>query len=236
MKKLIFPTILTLVACAILLSLGTWQMRRMEWKQEIIRQATFGIQSKAVDYIDWRTKQTAFDKQFIKVRFSGQLRHEGTVYVHVIRGGHLGYLVMTPVLMKDGKSAFVNRGFILQTQKNHEKLKTGTDFVQREAFIRLGEKKSYFTPDPALHKRVWFTVDLPSKTQALGASAIDNTHYLELFTVNNQKAWPSLRDPGDYIAAIPNRHFEYMLTWFGLAFSLLCVYLAYARSSLKQDK
>ena len=38
MRRYLFPLILGLAGCAILLSLGTWQLRRLAWKQEILAQ------------------------------------------------------------------------------------------------------------------------------------------------------------------------------------------------------
>jgi surfeit locus 1 family protein len=46
----------------------------------------------------------------------------------------------------------------------------------------------------------------------------------------NPGGWPK---GGTTILTLPNRHLEYALTWYGLAVTLIGVYLAFARGRLR---
>jgi surfeit locus 1 family protein len=50
------------------------------------------------------------------------------------------------------------------------------------------------------------------------------SEYIEAEPSKQASEWPKARDPHALLAAIPNRHLEYALTWFGLAAALLGVY------------
>jgi surfeit locus 1 family protein len=50
------------------------------------------------------------------------------------------------------------------------------------------------------------------------------SEYIEAEPSGRTAGWPAPRDPQDLLAAIPNRHLEYALTWFGLAAALAVVY------------
>ncbi len=60
--------------------------------------------------------------------------------------------------------------------------------------------------------------------------------YIEAEPSPLEAEWPRPRDPRKLLAAIPNRHLEYALTWFGLAAALAGVYAVFiAGGMLKND-
>jgi surfeit locus 1 family protein len=69
----------------------------------------------------------------------------------------------------------------------------------------------------------WFTRDVPAMAKALNAPAP-----APIFLMAETSSNPGFTDldPSPLPPNIPNRHFEYALTWFGLAAGLLGVYAA----------
>ncbi len=236
MRKLLFPTVFALISLAILISLGTWQLQRHSWKKGVLDQISKGIQAKAVSYSDWQESLSGTGiRQFDKVRFSGSFKHEDTVFAHAIRGGRLGFQVFTPLQLSSGQLVFVNRGFIFKKHSETMDLSGITTLTDIEGFIRLPEVKSYFTPEPNLKTRVWYSVDINSMKEAIKSSNVEAGYYIELFSLEEAKKWPIVRNPKDYLTSIPNRHFEYALTWYGLALALICVYMALAWSITRRS-
>ncbi len=42
-RRMLFPILMGLVGCAILVSLGVWQLQRMQWKEGILAEITARI-------------------------------------------------------------------------------------------------------------------------------------------------------------------------------------------------
>ena len=51
--------------------------------------------------------------------------------------------------------------------------------------------------------------------------------YIEADAIPNPGGWPK---GGATLPALPNDHLQYAMTWFGLALSLMAIYLLYHRS------
>jgi surfeit locus 1 family protein len=86
--------------------------------------------------------------------------------------------------------------------------------------------KGFFTPDNDAGSNVWYWRDL----NGLMASAFGDSGpaAVPLFLEAEAPApggWPK---GGATLVELPNRHLEYAITWFGLAFALAAVFAAYA--------
>ncbi len=236
MRKLMLPSVFALIALVILLCLGTWQLQRHEWKKGLLEQVSKGIEAEAIEYGDWKDKVSPGNiQEFVKVRFSGKLKHEEAVYSYTIRGGRMGFLVFTPVVLFDNRSILVNRGFLLKEHRETGSFSDIKELNNIEGFIRLPENKSFFTPVPSLKNRVWFSIDPQSMKKAINIPKLEDSYYIELFTSGVQKKWPIVRNPEDYVKSIPNKHFEYALTWYGLAFALISVFIAFSWSTIRRS-
>src|SRR5262249_53339053 len=90
---------------------------------------------------------------------------------------------------------------------------------------------------PDLSRKIWYTAD----TSAMFADVETGTAprlpfavYLESDEVGRPGTWPKGRDAASLINAIPNRHLEYSLTWFGLALTLIAVYGTFLIQNLRE--
>ena len=81
-------------------------------------------------------------------------------------------------------------------------------------------------PGPDFAKRLFFSADIPEMANAVALSGPGTVtgEYIEAEPSPQASEWPRARDPHELLAAIPNRHLEYALTWFGLAAALAGVY------------
>jgi surfeit locus 1 family protein len=139
-----------------------------------------------------------------------------------------GYLIFTPLAF-DGGVVFVNRGFV-PTSLADALMKNADDREETvTGIIRKPEKPGSFTPRPDLEKRLFYAADIPAMAASAGVAAnkLIDSEYIEADATPNPGGWPRARDAHILLAAIPNRHLEYAVTWFGLAAALtvaLCFY------------
>ena len=242
---LLWPTLGTLLAAALLVSLGVWQLQRLAWKRAII--ATIETRTVAPPVglppeADWATLDPAAIA-YRHVTVTGTFEHDKEALVFrpldTPRSGPfsgIGNLVLTPLRLPSGAVVIVNRGFVPQERTDPASRAAGqiAGPVTLTGLMREPESRNGFTPadDPA--HRLWYTRDPASIAAALGLERVAP------FTIDEDRtAVPGgLPQAGETVLDIPNNHLSYALTWFGLAVGLarrLCRLLYGAGRILRAD-
>ena len=126
-KGLLWPAVMTLAGVILGLSLGTWQLQRRAWKNELVStiEARTGIAPlppEAWPNLKCKTAQEVgleLSCEYMKVTLRGTWDHsrERHVFISVPRQpsgvGGPGYWVFTPLKFADGNGeVIVNRGFV----------------------------------------------------------------------------------------------------------------------------
>ncbi len=142
-----------------------------------------------------------------------------------MRDGEAGFRIITACALggQPYASLLVDRGFVRQDAMAGLSRQTSAPLGRPiVGVLRRGDKKTFVTPpnDPA--NRLFYFRDPAGMAAVLGVSRA-----APIFLMLEAPAPPS---GGPVIAPvptdIPNRHFEYAVTWFGLAAALLVVYVA----------
>jgi surfeit locus 1 family protein len=222
-------TVFALGAFAILIALGVWQLQRRDWKNDLLARFSLALSKPPIPYEPPPPNANEDAREFERVSASGALLDAQTVKVLVPApeamraetGDGFAYLVFTPLKAGDAV-VFVNRGFAPRSVVDAGGVKGGAASVT--GFVRLPEKPGTFTPAPELSKRLFFAASIPAMAEAAAVKGAVLGEYIEAEPAPGAASWPRPRDPHELIAAIPNRHLEYALTWFGLAAALACVY------------
>ena len=218
--------LLVLVALAILLSLGTWQMQRLYWKEALLsdmaeRRVAAPLPLAGIEAMAARGE----DIEYRPVTVSGTFANNRERHFFATWRGQTGYHIYTPLQLSDGRFLFVNRGFVPFEAKEPEMRKqgqlTGEQTVTGLARTRLAEKPSSLVPDNDLAKNIFYWKDL----DAMAASTEIAPDRLVPFFVDagdapNPKGLPI---GGVTQFDLPNNHLQYAVTWYGLAFALLLV-------------
>ncbi|MFA5948977.1 MAG: SURF1 family protein [Hyphomicrobium sp.] len=235
--QLIWPSLMTLAALGVLISLGTWQVQRKVWKDGLIAsiQARVGeppvaLEEPADAWI------TLGEQEYRPVLVTGRFRHGDERHLFAVENGEPGWHVLTPLETARGHIVLVNRGFVPEALKDAAKRTAGQveGPVTMVGLVRHADTKGTFEPDPDLKRNMWFWRDLPAMAASVGLAGADK-HVLP-FLVDaraepaNLGGWPR---GGTTRLEISNRHLEYVLTWYGLAVTLLAVFLAYAVPRLR---
>ncbi|HEY0147043.1 MAG TPA: SURF1 family protein, partial [Methylovirgula sp.] len=225
-KGLVVPLLFAFAATALLVGLGVWQLHRLTWKEGLIaRIAARGAAApqKLPNPASWpRLKPEDYEYQHVALR--GRFDNAKEVLVFDTSGpGDVGpgYLVLTPLILASGDQVIVNRGFVpaaLAAKSARPKTEIEGD-VTVTGLMRPPQSRNFFTPadDPA--KGLYFTRD------PLAIAAHSGLAHAAPFVVDQDKTaiaggWPAGSLNG---VNIPNNHFEYALTWFGIAGGLWIV-------------
>ncbi len=223
-RQLILPTLFTLVVGGILVSLGVWQLRRLAWKDAII--ARIEARAKAPESALPPSSQWSALRpdsyEYRRVTATGTFDNAKETPVFRAEEAGPGYLIMTPLTLASGGTVLVNRGYVPETLKDPSTRVAGepTGTVTVTGLMREPEPRNAFTPADDLAKNLFFTRDpvLIAKRDGLTDAA---PFTIDADATPNIGGWPR---GGMTELAIPNNHFSYAITWFGLAIGLLCVY------------
>ena len=222
------PTVFTVPGVLILIGLGIWQLQRLHWKEGLIAQRDAAVA--AAPITPPRTLGEARGDQFRHIAAEGTFRNDKELFLAASsEGGGSGYQVLTPLQMTDGRTMFVNRGFIPLELKERTKRQAGepSGIVRIAGLLRVppAEKPSFFLPDNRPDLNLWFWVDLPAMARADGI-ADPVPFYIDADKTPNPGGWPQ---GGVTRLELPNDHLQYAITWFSLAVALVVIYVLYHR-------
>ncbi|MBV7516176.1 SURF1 family protein [Ensifer sp. ENS12] len=218
--------LLLAVAFAILISLGTWQMQRLHWKEGLLTAIQERRSAPPVSLGDIeKMLADGVDIDYRTVTVTGTFDHSKERHFFATFNGRTGYYVFTPLTLDDGRVLFVNRGFVPFEQKESSTRLAGElpAFVGVHGLARpkLTEKPSSLVPDNDLAKNIFYWKDLDTMASSVGLPA---DRVLPLFV----DADATLNTGGLPIGGVtqfdlPNNHLQYALTWYGLAAALVLV-------------
>lgn len=217
-------TIATSIALVILISLGTWQFQRLQWKTALL--AEINQVAEAPPFTSLSQVQAALDAaepiDFRRIGITGTAKQENPFFVFSSQNQSISWRVFLPIL-SDGRTVFAALETISDTEKQAYQRSSDAVSEVLNGYVRLsrprsrGETKS--TPD----KNRWFKFNpLPNTHNWADGlrSSPDMRFYIDTVPGTSNVSDLPARHP-----EIRNNHFDYMLTWYGLAFVLLVIYL-----------
>ncbi|MGG7576632.1 SURF1 family protein [Rhizobium sp. Nf11,1] len=218
--------ILVLIALAILLSLGTWQLQRLHWKQGLLadiaaRQAAAPVPLADIEAL----AASGGDIEYRKVTATGRYINNKERHFFATWRGQTGFYVYTPLELADGRIVFVNRGFVPYENKEPEMRVQGqlTDqqTVTGLARAKLAGKPSWLVPDNDVGKNIFYWKDLDVMAESVG---LEKARVIPFFVDADSTPNPAgLPIGGVTQVDLPNDHLQYALTWYGLAAVLVAV-------------
>jgi surfeit locus 1 family protein len=227
-RRLLALTISAFLCFCVLIGLGTWQIQRLHWKEGLTAERDAAISAPPVPLPRSATAAAALD--FHRVEAQGQFLHEHEFYLNATerRSGRGGYLVLTPMQLKDGGIVLVERGWVPPERRNPATRAAGNPAgaVSVDGLLRLPPgKPGWFVPanDPARNQ--WFYVDLLAMARAAGLEGV-LPFYVEAGPAPNPGGLPL---GGQADTELVNNHLQYAITWFSLAGILAVIYLLVLR-------
>jgi surfeit locus 1 family protein len=214
-------------------ALGVWQVQRLAWKQELIRQVDARIHAAPVAAPAPDQTITRQADQYRRVVVSGRFDHQHEALVKAVTDLGPGYWVMTPLVTDRGFTVLINRGFVPSERQKPTDRAAGQ--VEGETtvvgLLRLTEPGGGFlrANDPAGDR--WFSRDVAGIAKARGLSGPVAPYFIDADATPNPGGWPR---GGLTVVRFANSHLIYALTWFGLALMSAAGFVLFAREEKRR--
>ncbi len=196
---------LGVIGCAVLLSLGTWQLNRHAWKQEIIAQIEARIDDPPAAL---PAEPDSIRDQFQPVLVQGEL--DGNDLFVLISLPNIGpaHRLISALETTNGRRILVDRGWI---PANHLMRNEPNQSVEIVGNLHWPDEVDSWTPEPDREKRIWFARDVGEMSRELETEPL-------MVVARTVRATSSIAIPLPVTsAAIANNHLGYAIQWFGLA-------------------
>lgn len=237
--RLIWPTLSALAGLAVLIGLGTWQLERKRWKEDLLAKIETRVHAEPVALQEAeRRARAGADIDYLHVAATGRFHHDKERYLYAPAPAGLAWHVYTPLELADGRVLWVNRGAVPDARKSPATRAVGQVVGERgvRGLVRVPAGRARFAPDNAPGANLWYWPELDAMTTStFGTQKVAVVPFA--VDADAQPQPPGgLPQGGVTRIALPNRHFEYALTWYGLAAALVAVYLAFFASRLRQPE
>ena len=200
----------------VLLSLGCWQLYRLNWKLNLIQEIENSLKNDPIEL------SKANEKNFLRIQTSGEIDFDKQIYLYNLNdNGKPGFEVVNPILIND-KNYLINRGWIPFNQKDQPEINL-VDEIKIIGTLKLQSKASTFKPENDIEKNYWFTLDRDDIFKYTGKNFSNFIIYL-----NGDYNIPK---PKVITANISNNHKKYAITWFSMAISILLIYLYFRKKN-----
>jgi surfeit locus 1 family protein len=204
MNRLVFLILIGLGGVAILISLGTWQMQRLAWKEGVIADINARITAAPVELPS--SPDPAKDA-YLPIKAKGLLSGDTIRVLVSQKDVGAGYRLITG-FETNGARVLVDRGFVAVDDKG---IATPDVPVIVTGNLQWPQETDGYTPDPDIENNIWFARDVPALAAAL------NTREVLIVARNLSADDPIVAPLPVDTARIPNDHLQYAITWFSLA-------------------
>ena len=224
MIKRLIPWFFIALTVGVLVGLGTWQLERLKWKNELLAKYEAG-KTLPVLSLEAVEKDSLPSYAYRRVTLEGTFLHDKEIHMGGQRWhGKTGYHLVTPMEIADGRIFLVKRGWIPFELKEQEKRADSLpqEPVQLNGIIRIPKPPKLFTPESHPDKNFWFTLDLPALERFTELS-------FEPVFIEAIEAEPNINQfpiPSDGIRVFRNDHLGYAATWYLLAIAALIMFWA----------
>jgi len=214
-NKLLFSVFVYFIIL-VLLSLGFWQLYRLNWKLDLINQIETSLKNNPIELTN------SDKKNFLRVKTSGEINFNKQIYLYNLNeSGKPGFEVINPIKINN-ENYLINRGWIPFEKKNLSEI----NLINQNEIIgtlMLQSKPSSFKPKNDIDNNYWFTLNRDDIFKFTGKKFSEYVIYL-----NGDYKAPK---PRVITAKISNNHKKYAITWFSMAISILLIYLYFRKKN-----
>ena len=216
MKHKFLFSVFVIFFILVFVSLGTWQIIRLNWKNNLIFEIENSLKNPPVELLNIN------HENYLRVKTSGDIDFEKQIYLYNLNeNGTPGFEVINPLSVNQ-KNYLVNRGWIPFEKKGMQEI---NEFDEKNIVgtLKLQGRKNIFKPDNDIEKNYWFSLDREDIMKFTGKEFSKYIIYL-----NGDYKFPK---PKKITANISNNHKKYAITWFSLAISILLLYLYFRKKN-----
>ena len=216
MKYKFLFTVFVIFFVLLFIALGTWQIIRLNWKNNLILEIENSLKNSPVEL-----NQNKIEN-YLKIKTSGIIDFDKQIYLYSLNdSGTPGFEVINPILIMD-ESYLINRGWIPFEKKDTPEINI---FDQNNIIgtLKAQGRKNIFKPDNDIKENYWFSLDREDIFKFTNKKFSQYIIYLD-----GNYQFPR---PKKITANISNNHKKYAMTWFSLAISILLLYLYFRKKN-----
>ncbi|MEM7618092.1 MAG: SURF1 family protein [Pseudomonadota bacterium] len=218
MKKLV-TVIVICGAIVTLAGLGTWQVQRLTWKQEIIENLEREYSKDPAKNIYSFEPLTALQDSQTPILYGsarGRFIKQETIFLEPkTYAGKVGAHVIQPFHLEDGGHILVNRGWISEEDKKSFEASNTQSFQLIQGIFRKPDWNR-FTSNNNPERNIWTKADINQIAKYYDIERIAPVMLYATSIKNNQNL--ILQDAKWYPR---NKHLQYAIFWYGMIFILL---------------
>ena len=218
MKKIYLFNAFVFLFITLFCVLGSWQIYRLQLKQELITQINNGLKSSPITYSE------KIKKNYQRVTLNGKYDFKNQIYLYSLNEkGQPGYDVITPFQTINNENVLINRGWINKEDKNTQKV----NFTRKNkisGLLKKNNKPNIFKPENDIKNNIWFSINLTQIKNITGQDFNSFIVYLEDITTETPKAKKITVD-------VPNNHLKYAITWYSLSISIFAYFLYFRKKN-----
>jgi len=212
-RHLLWPALAGLPVLLILLGLGTWQAQRLAWKNDILARIAAAEAAPPAPFSDPPAP-------YAKLEVLGRFDHAREALLGVeIRANRMGARLVVPFLRDSRPPLLVDRGWVPLDGLAGLPRPEGPQRIT--GYVRFGEPAGRFAAQDDVAGRRFYHYDPAAIGAALGVPGMAPYGLVLLGQAG------SLPEPAQTLPRPRNNHLGYAITWYGLAASLVGVFLAF---------
>ena len=213
-------TLVSIIISLICFSLSIWQVKRLEWKKNLISNIEKAYNSDSININVLSGDLRNF--KFKNVYLEGTFINEKSMFLGPrVNKDQVGYHLITPFLLKDGRYILTNRGWLKEIIKIREPNK---EYLIK-GILKESDIKNIFTPKNNMEKNLWFYISTKQMSEFSEIKLVDNI-FVDLIGSNpNDK----LTIINSSIPKIVNNHLQYAITWAILGLLFLVMNYIYSK-------
>lgn len=227
----LWPTLIAVPMFILLLSLGFWQLYRLNVKNTLLENIQSKINS-SPSHFSLHNLSDLEGMQYRKYTMKGEFLHHKTMFLYgsnPAKPSEHGYFVMTPFVTEGYKHILLNRGWIPPTTVDVFIPKNPVyGPAQVVAVLMTPPVPSALLPKNDPKRNIWFFIDMDDMSAFAGCN-LEKNLYMTLIDCDQASQDLTKHSTKDFCSHIQNHHLIYAITWFSLAIGLLWIYFAYHR-------
>ena len=198
----------------IVLSLGTWQVFRLNSKSQLISDLENNLKRNSIDF------NVDIDKEYTKVLLKKK-NLKSKIFLYHLNKGEIGFKVIVPYEVNSSLLVLVDKGWIRKDKINSIKNSLLNDDII-EGYTKKIREKKLFTPKNNIKEDFLYSVEIDNLKKSL------NKNIYPLLIIQTSKTKKDIV-PNDYHVGLSNNHLQYAITWYGLALFTIIFFLYYRR-------
>lgn len=200
----------------VVLSLGTWQVFRLDLKNNLIFNLENNLKKNFVSFnID-------IDQEYTKVLLKKK-DLKSKIFLYHLNKGEMGFKVIVPYEVNSSLIVLVDKGWVRKDKINLIKNTLLNDDVI-EGYTKKITKNNLFTPNNNIKEDFLYSIDVDSLKKSL------NKNIYPLLIIQTSKTNKDII-PNEYEVRITNNHLQYAITWYGLAIVTIIFFLYYRKKT-----